>query len=209
MHLAAAGPDTPLPQFGNRVHPVLACAAAGLARGPVGKGQARVDLSEPAVALPGEDDAGVLPRALPPHGHQNGARIARTCCPIFRPRKEIVSRAATDDRAEHLKGSNEVRRLQPQMDKRTQRGSAGAVMSAKSWPQSCKGRSKTVARGGRGNFVALWDKRSRSFGWNSSFRSGRLQPSGWDGRAEPRRRESDRSVYGHGTVDRRSTSGVG
>ena len=66
---------------------------------------------------------------------------------------------------------------------------------------ACKGRSKTVARGGRGNFVALLANRSRSFGW--------IGRSRWDGGLQPRRREPDRSVYGHGTLDGRSTGGVG
>ncbi|MCY2927780.1 MAG: hypothetical protein NT031_20545, partial [Planctomycetota bacterium] len=60
---------------------------------------------------------------------------------------------------------------------------------------ACKRRSKTVALGGRMKNVALLDQDSRSFGRG--------------GIGHPRRRESDRSVYGHGITNRRSTSGAG
>ena len=65
----------------------------------------------------------------------------------------------------------------------------------------CKGRSKTVARGGRRDFVALLGKDFRSFGWDRPF------PMGWRHRSG--RRESNRSVYGHDRMDGRSPGGVG
>jgi hypothetical protein len=83
---------------------------------------------------------------------------------------------------------NATRRPSPGGSKRTGHGSS-------EWPGVvCKGRSKTVARGGRGNFVALLDNDFRSL-----TRDGMI----------PLGRKESRSVYGHGTMDRHSTSGTG
>ena len=60
---------------------------------------------------------------------------------------------------------------------------------------SCKWRSKTVARVGRRDFVALLDRGFRSFEWN--------------GMGHSERRELDRSVYEHGAMGGRSTGGAG
>ena len=59
----------------------------------------------------------------------------------------------------------------------------------------CKRRSKTVARVGRRNFVALFGS-----GFLSFRRIGTVRRE---------RRESDGSVYEHGTMDGRSTCGIG
>ena len=59
----------------------------------------------------------------------------------------------------------------------------------------CKGRSKTVARGGRSDFVALLVEASVDFELDGGFGS--------------RLREAIGSVYRHAGMDRRSTCGVG